>query len=177
MTRETSSEVGNDTTHRAENIDRITVPVRDIEVALRNNAQPARGATDVLRINPDLKLNDFPEHAEAKRFTSQRGNRYPPEISVVPVHIPPKAFIKPNSPLAHYPNIGEVRARCMDETGLEPGDDEWENEVEEWINVALEVWHGELRASLCDEIDIVTAESRHQPGKHIVSVVYTDGDR
>lgn len=95
-------------------------------------------------------------------------------MSLKPVHISPEAFIEPNCPLAHYPNIGEVRARCMDETGLEPGDDEWDDEVEEWINVALEVWRGELRASLRNEIDIVTAESRYQPGEHIFSVVYTD---
>lgn len=143
-------------------IDTVVVDPDDVIEALRFNGKP-EGAknqrTAVLRIT-----SPFESESEASIFYEESGNYYPPEMSPEPIHIPPRVFVGENT--VEQPIRADERSRAKDEL-----DDPTEEDIQEFVDTAFDVWENSVRKSLCEKTDINDSKRQHGE-KHIVSVTY-----
>jgi hypothetical protein len=80
-----------------------------------------------------------------------------------PIHINPRVFVDEN--VIDQPIRSDERTRAKDEL-----DDPTEEEIEEFVGMAFEVWEGEVRNRLKTEADINDSELQHG-GPHMVEVL------
>jgi hypothetical protein len=143
-------------------IDTVVVDPDDIIEALRFNGQPPEYTNQrsaVIRISPP-----FDAESTTSIHYSEEGNYYPPEMSPQPIHINPRVFVGEN--VINQPNRSDERFRAKDELD-EPTDEE----IEEFVDMAFEVWESEVRNALLEETDINDSERQHGE-EHVVSVRY-----
>ena len=162
-----------DNGHRAADLETIVVDPEDVIEMMRRNARDeSRQCNHSLRITPP-----FDGEVRAKHHTSQQGNRYPPEISVKPIHLGASVFLAGHTNYHYpafpescrYPNRQEERARFRDQFGYKNDDGSYrqltgdeEQEWEEWWSNVIEVWENSVRANLKEEVifgDIVGGET------------------
>lgn len=133
----------NDTTADKAQIETIAVNPDDIVEALRFNGQPpeytGRRAA-VLRLTPPIK----PEMS-ASVYYSEEGNYYPPDMNPKPVHLRPEIFVSDD--VMPVPSRNDERARAREDL-----DEPTEAEIGEWVATAFDVWEGEVRNRLVDEL-------------------------
>ena len=143
-------------------IDMVVVDPDDVIEALRFNGRPPEYKNQrsaVIRISPL-----FESESGTSIFHTEEGNYYPSEMNPKPIHINPRVFVGEN--VIGQPIRSDERARAKDEL-----DDPTEEEIEEFVDVAFEVWEGEVRNSLKTEADINDSELQHgEP--HMVEVRY-----
>lgn len=124
-------------------IETIVVDPDDIIEALRFNGQPPEYKNQrraVIRLHPP-----FTAVQEASVFYTEQGNYYPPEMSPKPVHLRPELFVSDDA--MPIPHRGEERSQARDEL-----DDPTDEEIEEWVETAFEVWEEDVRTLLVDEL-------------------------
>ena len=147
-------------------IDTVVVDPDDVIEALRFNGRPPEYKNQrsaAIRISPS-----FESESGTSIFHTEEGNYYPPEMNPKPIHINPRVFVGENV-IDQQPIRNDERARAKDEL-----DDPTEEEIEEFVEVAFEVWEGEVRNSLKTEADINDSELQHgEP--HMVEVRYEFG--
>jgi len=145
-------------------IDTVVVDPDDVIEALRFNGRPPEYKNQrsaAIRISPS-----FESESGTSIFYTEEGNYYPPEMNPKPIHINPRVFVGEN--VIDQPIRSDERARAKDEL-----DDPTEEEIEEFVDMAFEVWEGEVRNRLKTEADINDSELQHgEP--HMVEVL-TDG--
>ena len=143
-------------------IDTVVVDPDDVIEALRFNGRPPEYKNQrsaAIRISPS-----FESESGTSIFYTEEGNYYPPEMNPKPIHINPRVFVGEN--IIDQPIRSDERARAKDEL-----DDPTEEEIEEFVNMAFEVWEGEVRNRLKTEADINDSELQHgEP--HMVEVRY-----
>lgn len=143
----------------------IVLDPDDVVTALRNRHEyPDRNGREVITVRPPFDGEQRGEH----RF-HEAGNRWPPEMSPKPLDLNPEQFVGERARPSDYPTWSKVRSQIRDERGVELTD---ENE-REWYDNWADVWEGEIRADLEDEIDI--NEFDHGEPER-VSVRYESGD-
>lgn len=143
-------------------IDTVVVDPNDVIEALRFNSQPrdyTNQRSAVIRINPP-----FQSESTASIYYSEEGNHYPPEMDPQPIHINPRVFV--DDPAVDIPIRGDERARAREEL-----DDPTDDDIEEFVAQAFEVWEDHARKALVDETDINDSERSHGD-KHVVSIKY-----
>jgi len=172
--------------HKAADLETIVVDREDvIEMMRRNERDRDKKTSHSLRITPP-----FDGEVRAKHHTSHQGNRYPPEVSVKPIHLGASVFLAgstlpyhPDFPgTCRYPHRHDERARFRDQFGYKRDDgsyreltEEEEEEWNEWWSNVIEVWENEVRRNLKDE---ATLESQTMDGmvQTTVEIRYeTDG--
>lgn len=144
-------------------IDTVVVDPDDIIEALRYNGRPGgyqNQRSAVLRITPP-----FEAEAEASIFYDERGNYYPPEMNTHPIHIDPQVFIGENT-------VNQPLRYAEKERAEEELDDPTQEDIEEYIEFAFEVWEDDVRSSLLKETDINDSK-RRQWEEHVVTVKYS----
>lgn len=142
-------------------IDTVMVDPDDVIEAIRFNNQPPEYKNQrsaVLRITPP-----FDSESTASIHYSQQGNHYPPE-STHPIHINPGVFV--GEVAVDLPIRGDERARAH-----EMLDDPTDEEIDEFVQQAFDVWEEHARKALVDETDINDTERSHGD-EHVVSVRY-----
>ena len=141
-------------------IDTVLVDPDDLIAALRWNGRPPEyknQVSAVIRITPP-----FETESGTSIFYTEEGN-YPPEMNPKPIHINPRVFVGEHA--LDQPIRSDERARAKDEL-----DDPTEEEIEEFVGMAFEVWEGEVRNRLKTEADINDSELQHgRP--HMVEVL------
>lgn len=140
-------------------IDTVIVDPDDIIEALRYNRRPTNAGrrNAVIRITPP-----FESESEASIFYPESGHHYPSEMSPDPFHIAPEVFVGEN--LVETPYRSRERERAKDEL-----DDPTEEDIEEYVETAFNVWEKDVRKHLCEKIDIY---ERTKEEEHVVSVTY-----
>ena len=143
-------------------IDTVVVVPDDVIEALRFNGRPPEYKNQVsaaIRISPSFES----ESGTSIVFTEE-GNYYPPEMNPKPIYINPRVFVGEN--VIDQPIRTDERSRAKDEL-----DDPTEEEIEEFVDMAFEVWEGEVRNRLKTEAGINDSELQHgEP--HMVEVRY-----
>jgi hypothetical protein len=91
----------------------------------------------------------FESESGTSIFYTEEGN-YPPEMNPKPIHINPRVFVDEN--VIDQPIRSDERTRAKDEL-----DDPTEEEIEEFVGMAFEVWEGEVRNRLKTEAESTTA--------------------
>ena len=138
----TQNTTDNDSRPEAQ-IETIVVDPDDVIEALRFNGQPPEYKNRrraVIRLHPA-----FEAEQEGSLFYTEQGNYYPPEMSPKPIHLRPGLFV--NDDAMPIPHRGEERSRARDEL-----DDPTDEEIEEWVETAFEVWENDVRQRLVDEL-------------------------
>jgi len=139
----------------------VVVDPDDVIEALRFNGRPdsyKNQRSAVIRITPP-----FENESEASIGHTEEGNYYPSDMNPKPVDINPGVFVAENT--MNQPIRSDERARAKDEL-----DEPTEEEIEEFVGMAFEVWEGEVRNGLKTEADINDSE-RQNGGPHMVVVL------
>ncbi|APX98724.1 hypothetical protein [Natronorubrum daqingense] len=148
-------------------INTVRVPVDDLIEALRFNNQPpeyTNRRAAVLRVTPP-----FESTTDASIYYSEEGNYYPPDLSQEPIHINPRVFVKDRDD-TRLPNRNDERARAK-----EMLDDPTEDEIDEFVTEAFDLWEEFTRKALKSETDINDSEHQYRE-KHVVSVEYLEDE-
>jgi hypothetical protein len=143
-------------------INTVVVDPDDIIEALRFNGQPPEHTNQrraVIRLSPP-----FDSESAATIHYTEEGNYYPPDMSPQPIHINPRVFVDEN--VMGQPIRSDERARAKDDL-----DDPTDEEIEEYVDTAFEVWESEVRNGLLEQTDINDSERQHGE-EHAVSVRY-----
>ena len=131
----------------AEQIETIHVSVDDIVSVEKRNARDAESRTNhCLRVSPP-----FDADVRASIHTTQEGNHYPPDMSVVPIHLEANDF---HDGEFDFPEAWEVHDAAMEVDDVDELEDVSEETLEECWNVQVEIWESELRNELRDELTI-----------------------
>ena len=141
-------------------IDTVVVDPDAVIEALRFNGRPPEYKNQrsaAIRIS-----TPFESESGTSIFYTEEGN-YPPEMNPKPIHINPRVFVDEN--VIDQPIRSDERTRAKDEL-----DDPTEEEIEEFVGMAFEVWEGEVRNRLKTEADINDSELQHG-GPHMVEVL------
>jgi hypothetical protein len=143
-------------------IDMLVVDPDDVIEALRFNGRPTEYKNQrsaAIRISPL-----FESESSTSIVYTEEGNNYPPDMNPKPIHINPRVFVGEN--VIDQPIRSDERARAKDEL-----DDPSEEEIEEFVDIAFEVWEADVRTRLKTEADINDSELQHG-GPHMVEVRY-----
>ena len=138
----------------------VVVDPDDVIEALRFNGRPdsyKNQRSAAIRIEPP-----FMNESGTMIVYTEEGN-YPPETNPKPVDINPRVFVAENT--MNQPIRSDERARAKDEL-----DEPTEEEIEECVDMAFEVWESEVRNGLKTEADINDSE-RQNGGPHMVVVL------
>ena len=138
----------------------VVVDPDDVSEALRFNGRPdsyKNQRSAVIRITPP-----FENESGTSIFYTEEGN-YPSETNPKPVDINPRVFVAENT--MNQPIRSDERARAKDEL-----DEPTEEEIEECVDMAFEVWESEVRNRIKTEADINDSE-RQNGGPHMVVVL------
>ena len=138
----------------------VLVDPDDVIEALRFNGRPdsyKNQRSAAIRIEPP-----FMNESGTMIVYTEEGN-YPPETNPKPVDINPRVFVAENT--MNQPIRSDERARAKDEL-----DEPTEEEIEECVDMAFEVWESEVRNRIKTEADINDAERQHG-GPHMVEVL------
>jgi hypothetical protein len=154
MARNTATtDGGNDNEHKAADLETIIVDPDDvIEMFRRNARDETEQRSHVLRVSPP-----FEGDATATLHVSEDHTYYPPEMDPKPIHIGPAMFVgyESGDGPAHQTDIpmptwGESRRLARDDHG----DGVDEDTIEEYHEVAMEMWEDRIRGNLKDEIKL-----------------------
>jgi hypothetical protein len=143
-------------------IDMLVVDPDDVIEALRFNGRSPEYKNQrsaAIRISPL-----FESESPTSIVFTEEGNHYPPEMNPKPIHINPRVFVPEN--VIDQPIRSDERARAKDEL-----DDPSEEEIEEFVDIAFEVWEADVRTRLKTEADINDSELQHGE-LHMVEVRY-----
>jgi len=138
----------------------VLVDPDDVIEALRFNGRPdsyKNQRSAAIRIEPP-----FMNESGTMIVYTEEGN-YPPETNPKPVDINPRVFVAENT--MNQPIRSDERARAKDEL-----DEPTEEEIEECVDMAFEVWESEVRNRIKTEADINDSERQHG-GPHMVEVL------
>lgn len=140
-----AQDTANPTDETAKNqIETVTVDAEEIVEALRFNGQPEEyrnQRTAVLRVSPP-----FSSEVEASIHYTEEGTRYPSEMDPKPVHLSAEQFVTDDE-YAVPPSRDDERHHARSEL-----DNPTDEEIQEWVETAFEVWEDEVRAHLADEL-------------------------
>ena len=138
---------GSGSNHPAADLETIVVDVDDIIECERRNARDRdEQRTHVLRVSPP-----FEGERTASLHVSEDYSYYPPEMDPKPIHLAPHQF---HDAEFGYPESWEVHAAAKEVDGVEDLADVSEETLEECWDVQLEVWEGNVRSSLKDELEL-----------------------
>lgn len=188
MTNETNREHEPTDEHPAANIETLVADPDDIVEAMRrNNRDRDEQRTHVLRISPE-----FEGEKKATPHVSEAHTHYPPELSQKPLHIGPEAFIVGHGAGSrlpdwrnewNHPDHIEERALFRDEFDAytEDGDtrpltDEEEDEWDEWLETALEMWEDRVRHALKNTEELTFTSQHPDVDDTTVGVRFESGE-
>mgnify|MGYP006304492135 CR=1 FL=1 len=127
--------------YSAEQIETIIISVDDIIEVLRFKHEPLENQRTVsIRIHPP-----FSPVVEASIHYTQDSHYYPPDLEPRPLHINPTRFLDGEGIEFPVRSLERDRAR----TEMEDPSDE---EVEEYVEMAFNVWEDDVRSRLADEL-------------------------
>jgi len=127
--------------YSTEQIETIIVSVDDIIEVLRFRHEPLENQrTASIRVHPP-----FSPVVEASTHYTQDSHYYPPDLEPRPLHINPARFLDGEG--IEFPVRSLVRERAR--TEMEDPSDE---EIEEYVEMAFNVWEDDVRSRLADEL-------------------------
>jgi len=139
----------------------VVVDPDDVIEALRFNGRPdsyKNQRSAAIRIEPP-----FENESGTMIFYTEEGNYDPSETNPKPVDINPGVFVDEN--VVDQPIRSDERTRAKDEL-----DEPTEEEIEECVDMAFEVWESEVRNRIKTEADINDSDRQHG-GPHMVEVL------
>ena len=142
-------------------VDTVVVDPDDVIAALRFNGRPPEyknQVSAVIRITPP-----FETESGTTIGRTEEGNYYPSDMKPKPMHINPRVFVDEN--VVDQPIRSDERTRARDVL-----DEPTEEEIEECVDMAFEIWESEVRNGIKTEADINDSE-RQFGAPHMVEVL------
>jgi len=142
-------------------VDTVVVDPDDVIAALRFNGRPPEyknQVSAVIRITPP-----FETESGTIIGHTEEGNYYPSDMKPKPMHINPRVFVDEN--VVDQPIRSDERTRARDVL-----DEPTEEEIEECVDMAFEIWESEVRNGIKTEADINDSE-RQFGAPHMVEVL------
>ncbi len=136
---------------RTELIETIVLSVDDLIEALHFKNQP-EALKDQTTVS--IKITPLTTVAEASVDYQQKGNFYPPKMSIPPIHLDPARFTEGQE--MEYPLRNSERDRAKKDL-----DNPSDEEIEEYIQTAFDVWEDDVRRRLADKLQEPRHDSKH----------------
>jgi len=155
------------TTTEAESETEFTVVVDpdDIVEAFKRNRRDENEQRDhVLKVSPP-----FAGEVKASLHVDEHHTRYPPEVDVTPLHLPPALFVNDQD----GPYTSHTAPRYSESVSLardDHGQDVDQETIDEYHEVGMGVWEETVRAHLRDEITLRNVQRTNRT----IAVEYED---